>query len=265
MKLGITIYSVAQLVEKEGMTVQQFIEFAAGVGFEGVDLGYFWQDKKREFAELAGWLEKNKIVLSGYIVGNNFAAVANTEKQTEEIQKVKSAIDEAALLGSRTLRIFAGHREGLSWEEGAPLVRDCFASCTEHAEKKNVVLALENHAGLAANSEHMLYYLKEINSPFFRFNVDTGNFLFGNEPPEEGVKKTSRYAAMVHVKDCRNVSGQVTSCPLGQGEVNIKNCLAILKNAGYQGFLSLEYEVESDPRQGILASFSYLKECLRNL
>ena len=46
MKKGITIYSAAQLFARGELTVKSFIEYSAKLGFEGVDLGYFWQDKE---------------------------------------------------------------------------------------------------------------------------------------------------------------------------------------------------------------------------
>ena len=131
MKTSITIYSLAQYFSAKKMTVKEFIEYAAKIGFEGVDLGYYWEDKEKEFAEVPAWLKENNIALSGYIVGNNFGSVVGTDKVKEEIAKTKLAIDEAKQLGVNVLRVFAGKREGLTWEEGSNLICDCLAECTE--------------------------------------------------------------------------------------------------------------------------------------
>jgi sugar phosphate isomerase/epimerase len=267
MKPSTTIYSCAQFVQKDKMTVQGFIEYAAKTGFEGVDLGYYWSkdpaEKEKELRSVPKWLKSNGIALSGYIVGNNFGAVVGTEKDKDEIAKVKTAIDEASRLGAKVLRVFAGGREGLTWEAGSPLIRDCYAECLKHAAKRKVVLALEDHGGLAADSKQVLYYVKELNSPFFRVNVDIGNFLEpAGEDPIGGVTKTAPFAAMVHIKDLKKVGGKYVSCPVGDGFIDFTKCFQILKDAGYDGFVSLEYEAPEDAAIGIPKSLKHVKKCL---
>jgi len=250
------------LFARHEMTVESFISFAAASGFEGVDLGYYWEDKERELPLVEKWLARAGIALSGYIVGNNFGGVAGTDQAPAEVVKVKTAVDEACALGAPTLRIFAGGREGLAWEEGKWLILDLFRECTAYAEKRNVILALEDHHGLAANSTQLLFYLHQINSPFFRFNVDIGNFLFGGEEPVAGTTKTAPYAAMVHVKDFRQAGDAYEACALGEGVVPVADCLRILRDAGYDSFVSLEYEAPEDPRTGIPRSADFLRHCI---
>ena len=263
MKTSITIYSLAQYFSAKKITVKEFIEYAGSVGFAGVDLGYYWEDKEREFAELPKWLQDNNITLSGYIVGNSFGSVVGTDKVKEEIDKTKLAIDEAKELGTKVLRVFAGGREGLSWEEGSNLICDCLAECTEYGKLNNIVLALEDHGGLAATSSQVLFYINKINSPFLRANVDIGNFWStGGEAPTDGVKNTASYAAMVHVKDVKKIRDRFESVPVGEGDIDFTECFRILKDSGYDGYLSLEYEAKEDAKTGTEKSIKHMKECL---
>ncbi len=265
MKPSITIYSCSQYFSEKKMTVKEFIEYASGIGFEGVDLGYYWEDKKKEFAGVPQWLKDNAISLSGYIVGNNFGSVVGTDKAKEEIAKVKLAVEEANQLGAEVLRVFAGGREGLSWEEGKDLICDCLAQCTEYGEKNNVILALEDHGGLAATSQQILFYINKINSPFLRANVDIGNFWPYGEKPVKGVRNTAPYAAMAHVKDLKRVSNKFEAVPVGEGEIDFKKCFQVLKDAGYDGYLSLEYEAKEDARKGIEKSIKHMRKCLSEM
>jgi len=266
MNKGITIWSGNQLFSKGEITVRGFIEYAAKLGFEGIDLGYFWQDRKNEFQELPKWLAENRIALSGYIVGNNFGGVVGTDKEAGEIKKVFQAIDEAKIIGANRLRIFAGGRDGLGWEEGSKMVLDCFQRCTEYAEKQKIKLALEDHHGLASNSEQVLFYVKKINSPYFGVTVDIGNFLFGQEDPIVGTRNTAPYAYMVHVKDWQKLpDGKLLGATVGDGVVDVRGCLKVLKESGYQGFLSLEYEGQEDARKGIERSLRHMEKCLAEI
>ena len=49
MKTSITIFSLVKFFKENKMDVKGFIEFAAQVGFSGVELGYYWKDEARVF------------------------------------------------------------------------------------------------------------------------------------------------------------------------------------------------------------------------
>ena len=46
MKMGITVYGAHLLVPEESRTVPKIIQAAAHVGFDGIDLGYYWRENK---------------------------------------------------------------------------------------------------------------------------------------------------------------------------------------------------------------------------
>ncbi len=258
MKVSISVYGANQLVPEEQRTVANIIRQAAALGFEGIDLGYFWQeegDRQTEFRQAQEIAADCGIEIANYICGNNFGNAIEEGRGEAEIALVKRAIEEAAFFGCPTLRIFAGGYN-LSWEEYSPRIADAIAACVPYAEKHNLVLALEDHGGLCRDSTQMLYYLQKIDSPFLRATLDIGNFWRpGNELPEDGVLATAPYAAMVHVKDYLIVNNTFVAVPTGEGIIDCENCFRILSRAGYTGWLSLEYECKiGDPRQGISTS-----------
>ncbi len=266
MKLSNTVYSMNQYCRDGSMSVRGFIEFCAEAGFDGVDLGYFWQDEQAEIDQVPIWLKESGLALSGYIVGNNFTAARDSEAKAAEVDKVKHAIDCAARLDAKRLRIFAGADRGVTFEDGRDHVLDCLRRVTEYGEKKGIVLCLEDHHGLAARSDHMLWYHRRIDSDFFKFNVDIGNFVFGDEDPVEGTRRTAPYAEMVHVKDFRvDEDGRYRGETVGRGIIDIKGCLGAILDTGYDGFASLEYEGSDEARKGNLESLAYVREVLAEL
>jgi sugar phosphate isomerase/epimerase len=71
--------------------------------------------------------------------------------------------------------------------------------------------------------------------------------------------------AHVHVKDIRRAklaggheTGTPAGCPIGDGEVDIKGCLALLKAKGYRGALSIEV----DGKEALLKSKRFLEPLL---
>ena len=98
--------------------------------------------------------------------------------------------------------------------------------------------------------------IEAIGRPNLKMTVDVGNFLCVDEDPEVAAMNNIRFASMVHFKDfhirrnppCKDgyiptahgrfIRGAIT----GDGDVNLAAIVKIIKNADYDGFLSIEYE-----------------------
>lgn len=60
-------------------------------------------------------------------------------------------------------------------------------------------------------------------------------------------------------------SGNWQPCPLGQGIVPIRDCVGAIKEAGYGGDLSHEYEAGEDVKIGLKQSVTYLSRLLKEI
>ena len=137
MKAGITIYGAHLLVPEENRTVANIIRAAAHLGFDGIDLGYYWgENKTAEFEEARKVADGEGIAIANYIVGNNFGNAAAEDRLDAEIEKVKVALAEAAMFNCSALRVFAGGYD-LNWDEYSPRIADALAACVETAQKNN--------------------------------------------------------------------------------------------------------------------------------
>ncbi|MCX6991785.1 MAG: sugar phosphate isomerase/epimerase [Kiritimatiellaeota bacterium] len=252
MKTAVTMISVGGRFNEGKIDVHGFIEFCGRIGVDGVDLlEYYWKDKPREMKAIPGWLADNNLVLSAFAIGNNFA-VSNPRKMQEQVDYVKKGIDTAAVLGAKTLRIFGGHLspDGINnREEGMEAIVYGISRCIDHAKANRVVLALENHGDLPGRSDQVLRILNQFQSDYLKATIDIANFIANNmnakEDPVSATKALVGRAAHCHVKDFADnpaATGKVKACVLGEGKTPIRECLQVLKNGGYQGFLSLEYE-----------------------
>ena len=101
-----------------------------------------------------------------------------------------------------------------------------------------------------------------------------GNFLCADERPAIAVGLVAPYAFYVHAKDfivknaampnpgaCffRSRNGNyLRGTILGHGDVPVVHCLAALKNAGYEGYISIEFE-------GVEETYLALSTGLNNL
>ena len=70
-------------------------------------------------------------------------------------------------------------------------------ACLPAAEKRGVLLALENHWGLTTKTENLLRIYKGVSSPWLGINLDTGNFPVDPYPE---IEKLAPHAAIVQAK-----------------------------------------------------------------
>lgn len=265
MKLSISMWSVVAAVRSGRIDLPGFIEFAARQqenGARGVELlDYFWAersgaeiDKTRQQVADAG------LELAVYSIGNDFFQPDRAVWE-QQLADFKTGVEVADRLEVRTMRVFSGNaKPGYELEQGLSWIVDGLAAGAEHAAQHGVTLALENHGLMAGRSDQVQQIIDTVGSPFLRANIDTGNFLLVNQNPTDAARALADMAALVHLKDFRHARPDETAhvykgldgtgftgAVVGQGEVDLPAIVAILRAAGYDGWLSLEYEGGDDP------------------
>ena len=112
----------------------------------------------------------------------------------------------------------------------------------EDAATKGVFLGLENHGGIVAEPDNLIKMVKAANSPWAGINWDSGNFH--TEDPYGDLAKIAPYAINVQLKMEMSPKGTKK----GEGQpADVPRLLKILRDANYQGWFTLEYEVAKDP------------------
>ncbi len=165
--------------------------------------------------------------------------------------------------------------EGLQAPEAMALMKRSYEHIITVAEAHQIMVNIEPHGYFTTNPARMAEMLAFVKSPWLRMNMDTGNtFIAGNDP----VKFLRRFRwriSHVHVKDVsaslaaalrgKDTGIAVSTCPLGGGvnANNIRKCLTILRDAGYDGVLSIECEGQGGPM--IEQSLAWLRGTLKEL
>ena len=116
----------------------------------------------------------------------------------------------------------------------------------------------------------LLRLIREINTGNLFVNLDTGNLImYGYGNPCEAVITLGQYVRNVHAKD-----GVPPTDPymigaekaLGEGVVDFKRVFTLLKERGYDRFITIEREIEGEEqKRDIERGFIYLKEILKNI
>jgi sugar phosphate isomerase/epimerase len=246
-KFSLAAYSYRDLLTgKSGkpaqLTLEDFITDCAKMGLEGTELtGYYFPanptpEYLRKIKEITFRLGLD---ISGTAIRNDFCYPGGPEWY-REVQHVKRWVDYADTMGAPVIRIFSGMPHGTSEAEAHRLAVAGFEEACDYAGQRGIYLALENHGGLSTKVDDMLALIRDVKSPWFSVNLDTGNFH--TEDPYADLEKIAPYATNVQVK---------VVIPDSKGNKrpsDYRRLAKILSDAGYRGYIVLEYEEAEDPR-----------------
>jgi len=212
--------------------------------------------------------------LSGFSLSTDFNQPA--EKLEPHLAETIQWLDVAAALKAPACRVFGGHAnraDGEAIEAGLRRIIEVLKRLAPEAASRGLVLALENHSGLPGTAEEQNRVIEAVGSPAVRSTIDIGNYMGAGQEGADAVPVAAKHAAYVHVKDCKKTSDELTAsggmrceaCTVGAGDVDVPACMKALAEAGYDGYVAVEYEGKEDEATGVPASVRYMKEVLAAL
>lgn len=265
MKLSMAAYSfrdslatrgTAEEIAKAGMRLEDVIDLGAKFGLDGIELTsyYFPKDVTNEYLmNLKQQCFRLGLDISGTAIGNDFCHKPGAERD-EQLALTREWIDFAATMGAPVIRVFAGTvKEG---DDEAAAIGRCIEGLNEsleYAAQKGVFLALENHGGITDTPDHMLRIIDGVkDSPWFGVNLDGGNF--NTDDPYRDLARIAPYTinAQIKVMVTNNGTRELADFP---------RIIGILKDAGYRGYIVLEYE-EDKPMDDVPKYLDILRELL---
>jgi sugar phosphate isomerase/epimerase len=165
--------------------------------------------------------------------------------------------------------------EGLSDDEAMDMMKRSYEQIIEVAEAHRITVNIEPHGHFTTKPDMMARMLDFCNSPYLGLNMDTGNTFIAGQDPVRFLERFVDRVKHVHVKDVSEslaaaVRGDqtgiaVSHCALGDGvnADNIRKCLQILHEHGYEGVLSMECEGQAGPM--IEKSLAWVRQTLDEL
>lgn len=191
------------------------------------------------------------------------------ERYEGAIREGKDTIDLAVKLGTPYIRVF-GDKIPSEIGEGQT-VASVAAGLTElgrYAESRGIKVLLELH-GDFVTYPLIKAVLAETHSPAVGLLWDIVNPMEKGESPEVTFRELAPYIHHVHIKDYRiEPDGSFKLCLIGDGLVPIPAIVRLLKENGYPGWLSLEYEKKwhpelEEPEVSLPAFITYIKDIVR--
>ena len=258
LKLSLSAYSFRKELTGEvgdGMTLFDLVDFCREHRVPGVELTsyYFPDDYDQPYLRrLARHCHTSGVSISGGAIRNDFCVPE--DRQVAELDAVKRWIDAYAVLGAPVIRVFAGKVPKGEAEAAARdrCIRGLQAAC-DYAATRGVMLALENHGGITATPDSMLPLVRGVQSPAFGVNFDSGNFR--TDQPYEDLRHIAPYAINAQIK-------VVIGPRDAEQPTDLPRVIDILKDAGYGGWVALEYEEGGDTAAEVVRYLDDLRPLL---
>ena len=288
MKISVSSYSFMQYIREGKLDQHSAIEAAHALGFEAIEFTDLTPPEGVSVEDFAISLRKEAerlgMSINAYTVGACLFWPTE-EEQAAEVERLRRAVDVAALLGAQVLRHDVCYRLGNTGASRAfdlmlPTIAKAAKEITEYAAGKGVRTCTENHGLIAQDSERVERLFCAVDHDNYGLLVDVGNFACADEDSAIAVSRVAPYAVHVHLKDfikrafdegfaegyfatrgCNYLKGVA----VGDGDIPVKQCLAILKKAGYDGWVSLEYEGKEDCIEGIAEGLRNLRSYIESI
>lgn len=273
MKLSVSAWCLQDKLFSKEITIFDFINYCHENGVKYVELLDCFLNGDRDIKEVNELLHRLGMEVSSYSIGNDFV-LADSRERKEQVEYMKESIGTALKLGTGIMRVFSGDKkEGMSFDEAEDWIVECFKQVTDLAEEKVITMVLENHGLLAGKSSQVKKIIDRVGSKALKSNADVGNFMLVNEYSLDAVKYLKEKIDFIHLKDFKKVSeedGYVAidgsvyqGVVLGEGDVPIAEIIDYLKEYGYKGYLSIEYEGLGDSFEGTADCIQYAKQALK--
>ena len=272
--IGVSTYSYWGFRRAEFRPIEKCLDIAAEQGFEGVEIlqvqmedfrpSYLQKIKKHAFL--------NGLALMGFSTHQDFVD-PDPRKRRHNVEQTIFYINQAHELGIPTIRINTGRwntsknfdhlmanrgiepvLDGYTEKEGYNWVIDSIGKLVGEAEKSGVILGLENHWGLGLTPEGVLKIVDAINSPWLKVTLDTGNFL---EDPYQRLSQLADKTVLLQAKTYYG-GGRWYTLDLDYNRIS-----DIMHQAGYKGWISLEFEGKENPVTGCKKSLELLRKAFR--
>ena len=274
MKLGVSSYSFAKHINDTGCDLIEVCRLAKEIGFEAIEfINITTPDPIATAKELREYCDSIGLEIAAYTIG---ADLLNGDED-EIFKTLYEFVDTAEALGAPLMRhdVTYSLPEGTTWQDAIPVLAPRIPKVTEYAKQKGIRTCSENHGYIFQDSERVEALIKAVDNPNYGWLLDIGNFLCADEYSLDGVRRALPYAIHAHVKDfLYRKSEDLLARPsgffktrngnllrgtiLGHGDVPVAEAFKLIRQSGYDGTLSLEFEGAEENIPALKAGFKFM-------
>lgn len=228
----------------------------------------FFADKAKDQNYLKEMIKRadDNGVKSLLIMIDNEGDLGSTDSspRTQAVENHYKWVDAAKTLGCHSIRVNAAG-QGTA-EQVASAAVDGLGRLSEYAAKAGLNVIVENHGGYSSNGGWLTGVMKQINRPNCGTLPDFGNFCITRDAKDwsKCLEEYDRYQGVTELMSfAKAVSAKTNDFNESGDELHTdyKRMLQIVKDAGYRGFIGIEYEGDQlSEEEGILATKALLEK-----
>ena len=272
-KLSLAQWSIHNMINSDGVDPYTFAEKAKNWGFEGLEYVSQLYNKELEAANyskeaMQSFVDKcnaeaqkhgvkNVLIM---IDGQGDLATSDPAERKKAVENHYKWVDAAASMGCHSIRVnLAGSSDPIEWKANSI---DGLSMLSAYAKTKNINILVENHGGLSSNAAMLAEVMTKVNMPNCGTLPDFGNFCIKRKDLKDYAagcaEKYDIYKGveelMVHAKAVSAKSHNFDANGY-ENEIDYVRMLQIVKDAGYTGYIGVEYEGrELSEEEGIIAT-----------
>ncbi|GGD48711.1 sugar phosphate isomerase/epimerase family protein [Muriicola marianensis] len=276
-KLSLAQWSVHRMIWDGELDPYAFASKAAEWGFTGLEYVSQLYDKELREANysaeaMAAFVDRSNAEAEKHgmenvlimIDGQGDLATSDAAERKSAVENHHKWVDAAKAMGCHAIRVnLSGSTEPDTWIANSV---DGLTQLATYAADKGINILVENHGGLSSNGAMLARVMSEVNMDNCGTLPDFGNFCIRRNDPADygsgcaemydiykGVQELMPYAKAVSAKSHNfNEAGDET-------EIDYTRMLQIVRDAGYTGFIGVEYEGNDlGEQEGIMATKALL-------
>ncbi len=283
-ELSLAQWSMHKMILEDNVDPYSFAEKAKGWGFSGLEYVSQLYSKELEAANyseeaMQAFVDKCNAESEKHGLRNVLIMIDRQgDLATEDAAARKVAVenhfkwvDAAAAMGCHSIRVnLSGSSEPEAWTASAV---DGLSQLATYAKDKNINVIVENHGGLSSNAAMLAAVMEKVGMDNCGTLPDFGNFCIRKEDPSDWsstcVESYDIYKGvtelMVHAKAVSAKSHNFDADG-NETEIDYSKMLQIVKDAGYKGYIGVEYEgSELGEEAGIAATKELLLNAAKTL
>lgn len=291
MKISVSSYSFQQYIRQGKLTQYDTVEEARKIGLEAIEFidmapkdGATLEEQKEYAFKIRRRADELGMTINAYTIGANLYRGSDEENEIE-VARLCNQLDVADILGASVMRhdvCWALGKTGnaRSFDLMLPTIAKNARKVTEYGQTLGIKTCSENHGTVAQDSDRVERLVNAVAHDNYGLLVDFGNFCCVDENNVTAVSRVAPYAVHAHAKDMHIYPGTgpnpgtagmtrggnwYRGAIIGQGNVPVKQCIRIMKKAGYDGYLSIEFEGVEDCIYGITKGYENLKKYIEEV
>ena len=256
----------------EGWSVEEVFEYAAEIGYDGVEIAPFTiapsvedipASRRREIVQVAQRTGVEVIGLHWLLVSPQGLYMNHPDEaiRNRTGDYFKALINFCGDVGGQVMIIGSPQQrnvqEGWDFDETWKRTRGVFEDCVGLAQERGVYLCIEplspEQTNILRTAAEARQLVAEVDHPHFRTMVDVCSGSSEAVPVPQLLEESGDLLYHVHVNDA-NKRGP------GFGDTDFVGVIETLKRLQYQRYVSVEvFEFDPDPRTIAAASLAYLR------